>query len=414
MSNIYIRTYAYNAEKTLIRTIESVLNQTYEDFEYYLCDNGSKDSTREIIQEYAKRDKRIKPFYNDINHNHTKTMNCLNLAHNIGDEDFYCTLDSDDEYYKTFFEDSLYYIKEYDLDICACGSDFVLANNPEHVISQRLFKKDCILEGKLFESLFPYYHQFMRTTWGKLYKGKVMRNTIQDTSKVDVFPTVYGGDTYNTLRTFKEAKRVGIIAKPLHRYYVSTKSVSFQFNTERIETDKILHEATKEYLNTFGPISPLNNEYMYVVYMNALGDTLNVILNSKEAINVKLNSIFEICDCNYTKNLAVLKNFGQYLNNKEVSKARVKLFSRILKYLCSVDEVENSLVMKYCDTGEIISAFLEDIYNWVFFNKLRISFLIKEERLEEAKIKLEELLQLMPEDINLIKFKKNIQLKNKK
>ena len=43
---------AYNAADYLAQTIESVLNQTYSDFELILIDDGSTDRTREIIKDY--------------------------------------------------------------------------------------------------------------------------------------------------------------------------------------------------------------------------------------------------------------------------------------------------------------------------------------------------------------------------
>ncbi|MCX4304592.1 MAG: glycosyltransferase family A protein [Acetatifactor sp.] len=69
---IYVRTCAYNSEKTLKRAIESILNQTYEDFEYHILDNGSTDCTGEIIREYASRDKRIVPYYSCKNRDFTE------------------------------------------------------------------------------------------------------------------------------------------------------------------------------------------------------------------------------------------------------------------------------------------------------------------------------------------------------
>ena len=45
---IYFRTFAYNAEKTLRKSVDSVLNQTHKEFVYYLMDNGSTDGTRAI------------------------------------------------------------------------------------------------------------------------------------------------------------------------------------------------------------------------------------------------------------------------------------------------------------------------------------------------------------------------------
>ena len=50
----------FNAEKNLKRTVESVLNQTYKNFELILINDGSKDKSKEICEEYAKKDSRIK------------------------------------------------------------------------------------------------------------------------------------------------------------------------------------------------------------------------------------------------------------------------------------------------------------------------------------------------------------------
>ena len=53
---------AYNAADYLAQTIESVLNQTYSDFELILIDDGSTDRTREIIKDYQCKDARISIF----------------------------------------------------------------------------------------------------------------------------------------------------------------------------------------------------------------------------------------------------------------------------------------------------------------------------------------------------------------
>ena len=64
MGKIYFQTCAYNAEKTLARCVDSVFNQTKhsENIEYWFLENGSTDRTREMIQEYARNDSRIKLF----------------------------------------------------------------------------------------------------------------------------------------------------------------------------------------------------------------------------------------------------------------------------------------------------------------------------------------------------------------
>lgn len=53
----------YNVEKYLCRCIDSILAQTFTDFELLLIDDGSKDSSGEICEEYAGKDARIRVFH---------------------------------------------------------------------------------------------------------------------------------------------------------------------------------------------------------------------------------------------------------------------------------------------------------------------------------------------------------------
>jgi len=57
----------YNSEKFLSEKISSILNQGYNDFELIISDNGSTDSTKEICEKFASKDKRIKFFFHEKN-----------------------------------------------------------------------------------------------------------------------------------------------------------------------------------------------------------------------------------------------------------------------------------------------------------------------------------------------------------
>lgn len=66
----------YNAEKSLCRCIDSILTQTYQDFELLLIDDGSKDSSGAICDSYAAKDSRIKVFH--------KSNGGVSSARNLG------------------------------------------------------------------------------------------------------------------------------------------------------------------------------------------------------------------------------------------------------------------------------------------------------------------------------------------
>lgn len=68
MAKLTIGLPVYNGEKHTIRkSIESLLNQDFEDFELIICDNASTDNTAQICQDYAAKDKRVKYYRNELN-----------------------------------------------------------------------------------------------------------------------------------------------------------------------------------------------------------------------------------------------------------------------------------------------------------------------------------------------------------
>lgn len=66
---------SYNHEKYLAEAIESVLNQTFKDFELIVVDDSSKDSSQKIIEQYKIKDPRIRAFYHEKNMGIAKSAN---------------------------------------------------------------------------------------------------------------------------------------------------------------------------------------------------------------------------------------------------------------------------------------------------------------------------------------------------
>lgn len=285
MSKIYFRTNAYNAEKTVARCIESVLNQTkYGDsIVFYICDNGSKDKTGEIIRSYAAKDPRIRFFSNKINmvwEQHEKEY--FELSRNLRDDDLYCRLDADDSYAPDFLEKMIPFMKEHNLDMAACGNLFIDAGTCA-VTGKRVLPEALILDGaRAFTDYFPVYHQFMRTAWGKVYSGKAARNIpTNDTAAPEMEKLVYGMDTVMAFSALSRSERVGIYPEALYNYYVSKKSSSYRYNENRVFSDQYLYKDAESFLLRYGEISRDNRAFLNLVYANAVTDTLNVLKNAK-------------------------------------------------------------------------------------------------------------------------------------
>ncbi len=82
----------YNYERFLPDAIESVLRQTYQNFEVIICDDGSKDNSREIISRYAAQDARIKPIFQE----NGGVGSALNSTYRASTGEIIAMLDADD------------------------------------------------------------------------------------------------------------------------------------------------------------------------------------------------------------------------------------------------------------------------------------------------------------------------------
>lgn len=69
MSKVSIITASYNYENFIKETIESVINQTFQDWELIIVDDGSKDNSVEVIKSYCQKDARIKLFQHENGEN---------------------------------------------------------------------------------------------------------------------------------------------------------------------------------------------------------------------------------------------------------------------------------------------------------------------------------------------------------
>lgn len=105
---------AYNSEKHVSNSIESILGQSYQNFEFLIMDDGSTDNTGKIINSYKKTDSRIKFFNNKSNIGLTKSLNFLI---NQANGEYLARQDSDDVSNSKRFELQLNYMIKNNLQV---------------------------------------------------------------------------------------------------------------------------------------------------------------------------------------------------------------------------------------------------------------------------------------------------------
>ena len=98
-----------NSEDTIRNSIESILNQSYKNFEFIIVNDFSSDSTLNILNEYKAKDKRIKIIQNKTKLGLTKS---LNLASKISVGKYLARQDDDDISYKDRFKKQIQYFKK--------------------------------------------------------------------------------------------------------------------------------------------------------------------------------------------------------------------------------------------------------------------------------------------------------------
>ena len=110
---------AYNCENIVSKSIESVIDQSYENWELIICDDASTDKTYNVINKYAKLDSRIKLIRNKTNKRLAQSLNnCLEIANGK----YIARIDADDYYTKDKLNVQVKYMEENpELDVTGTG-----------------------------------------------------------------------------------------------------------------------------------------------------------------------------------------------------------------------------------------------------------------------------------------------------
>ena len=292
----------YNVERYLRQCIDSILAQTYKDFELLLIDDGSPDNSGTICDEYAKKDPRIRVFH--------KPNGGVSTARNLGIDnargEYISFIDADDYVEPNFLEEMLNAMNRYNADLVCCGTWESVKPDGRYACIMKTDKdKKFTRNEMLIEVLAP--DSCGGAPFNKLYKASIIKsNQIK-------FPEdmKYWEDSSFAIKYTLHCTQTAYISNVLYHYVandtsathkkITTKTIDHRY-IDRLKVNRLYREAL-EPLHDRAVISALNAR----VFVSNLGMANSIITryddkDDKKEIFFKLRKNLILYFRDYLKN----------------------------------------------------------------------------------------------------------------
>ena len=144
----------YNCERFLRAAVQSILDQSFQDFELILIDDGSTDGTPEILREFAAKDPRVRTLKNEVN---SGICAALNKGLDAACGEFLCRMDADDIAEPDRLEKQIAYMRAFPRTV-VCGSHLLLIDEQGRETGRRRYDLDTarIKRNRFFRSPFAH------------------------------------------------------------------------------------------------------------------------------------------------------------------------------------------------------------------------------------------------------------------
>lgn len=281
----------YNAEKYIRRCIESILAQTFIDFELLLIDDGSKDNSKAICDIYLKKDDRIKVLHK-INGG---VSSARNLGLNYAKGKWVAFVDSDDWLEKSYLENFIQIVKNTDPDIIIESPIYVYKyGNKKTNIKDSFYEGSIGLRKFMLNGLLNFTEPH-----SKLFRLDIIK-------KYNIcFPedVRIGEDGIFITRFLIHSSKMQVSSKTGYYYSKLTESVQSKYYSPEIEISGI--GTWKTYLYQLSNIAglPHNNEAIWRIlssiiyrYLSAVSKNKNLTFREKLSWIEKLD---DDCFTNY-------------------------------------------------------------------------------------------------------------------
>lgn len=315
----------YNVEKYLKICVESVINQTYKNIEIILIDDGSKDLSGKICDEFKLIDDRIIVIH--------KANEGLGLTRNVGIDiakgSYIVFVDSDDFVSSTMIEDLINsaYINKCDTVKDGCHRVDEKGNYLYSIeIEESVFKDKSIVTEmlpRMVGSSPSKKDSIIMSAWNVLYSMEIINKY---NLKFESERKYISEDIIFNLSYFKYSKGTALINKCNYKYRTNGKSLTGSYKKDRFELSKILFEKEKEMLNELGIFNITEQRWIrnFFTYILTCIKQEDVNISNLE-FNQAIENIKCICNDSYVKDL-----IEKFPINKLGLKQRVFIY--LIKY----------------------------------------------------------------------------------
>lgn len=160
----------YNSEEYLPETIDSILNQTFEDFELILIDDGSKDSSGTICDLYADKDSRVRVIHKE----NGGICSARNAGLKIARGEYLAFCDNDDKYLPNLLKDNYELAKEHNADIVRFKRKRIAYIDGRRIVTTTSAYRFAVLRGEKIAENYLNMSGMSITIWNGLYRRSVL------------------------------------------------------------------------------------------------------------------------------------------------------------------------------------------------------------------------------------------------
>lgn len=308
----------YNSEKNIQKTIDSVLNQTYKDYELIIVNDGSTDNTKNMCLEKQQENKNKIIYIEQENNGVSCARNCgINKAQGK----YIMFIDSDDIYEKYMIEKMVEVLENTENELGVCGYNRINEKNGSK-IEKNIQNMEMINDSDSYKMFIEKLQEnnLFNQIWNKIYINDIIkRNNIKFDCKMSLSEDLKFNLEY--IKYIKNAKYLNLV---LYSYINSTSGLNLKYRKDRLDSNlEVYYIQKKLYID-----KNFNIEYLDKRYIKICMSGLKNIVNNPE----KSMRISEITK--YIQNIEIKKEL------KEIS-GRVKGIKNkiIIKLLLSSNKI---------------------------------------------------------------------------